>query len=52
MTLAELLRDVPVREVRGDRNVEITTVTPDSRLVTKGSLFVAIRVASALMAIS
>ncbi len=42
MTLAELLRDVPVRELRGDRNVEITTVTPDSRLVAKGSLFVAI----------
>jgi UDP-N-acetylmuramoyl-L-alanyl-D-glutamate--2,6-diaminopimelate ligase len=42
MTLAELLRDVPVREVRGDRNVEVTSVTPDSRLVTQGALFVAI----------
>ena len=42
MTLAELLRDVAVREVRGDQNVEVTSVTPDSRLVTKGALFVAI----------
>jgi UDP-N-acetylmuramoyl-L-alanyl-D-glutamate--2,6-diaminopimelate ligase len=42
MTLAELLRDVPVREVRGDRNVEVTSVTPDSRMVTPGALFVAI----------
>ncbi|HEX6083958.1 MAG TPA: UDP-N-acetylmuramoyl-L-alanyl-D-glutamate--2,6-diaminopimelate ligase [Thermoanaerobaculia bacterium] len=42
MTLTELLRDVPVREVRGDRNVDVTSVTPDSRLVTEGALFVAI----------
>ena len=42
MTLAELLKDVPVREVRGDRATGITSVTPDSRMVTKGALFVAI----------
>ena len=42
MTLAELLKDVPVREVQGDPNADITAVTPDSRLVTPGSLFVAI----------
>jgi UDP-N-acetylmuramoyl-L-alanyl-D-glutamate--2,6-diaminopimelate ligase len=42
MKLAELLRDVPVREVHGDADVEITSVTPDSRLVTKGALFVAV----------
>jgi UDP-N-acetylmuramoyl-L-alanyl-D-glutamate--2,6-diaminopimelate ligase len=42
MKLAELLRDVPVRELRGDANAEITSVTPDSRLVTEGALFVAI----------
>ena len=42
MKLADLLRDVPVRELRGDANAEITSVTPDSRLVTKGALFVAI----------
>ena len=42
MTLAELLQDVPVREVHGDRNVEVTSVTPDSRLVVPGALFVAI----------
>ena len=42
MKLADLLRDVPVRETHGDTNVDITSVTPDSRLVTKGALFVAI----------
>jgi UDP-N-acetylmuramoyl-L-alanyl-D-glutamate--2,6-diaminopimelate ligase len=42
MKLQELLRDVPVREVTGDTNVEITLVTPDSRLVRKDALFVAI----------
>ena len=42
MKLADLLRDVPVRELRGDASVDITSVTPDSRLVTKGALFVAI----------
>ncbi|HEX8153798.1 MAG TPA: UDP-N-acetylmuramoyl-L-alanyl-D-glutamate--2,6-diaminopimelate ligase [Thermoanaerobaculia bacterium] len=42
MKLRELLRDVPVREIRGDQDVEITSVTPDSRMVRAGSLFVAI----------
>ena len=42
MKLAELLRDVPVREVRGNADADITSVTPDSRLVTPGALFVAI----------
>ena len=42
MKLRELLRDVPVREQRGDLDTEISGVTPDSRLVKKGWLFVAI----------
>lgn len=42
MKLADLLRDVPVRELRGETDVDITNVTPDSRLVTDGALFVAI----------
>ena len=42
MTLAELLKDVPVRELRSDANADITSVTPDSRMVTPGALFVAI----------
>jgi UDP-N-acetylmuramoyl-L-alanyl-D-glutamate--2,6-diaminopimelate ligase len=42
MKLSELLRDVPVREVHGATDIEITSVTPDSRLVSKGALFVAI----------
>src|SRR5215212_2642915 len=42
MKLRDLLRDVPVREMRGDLDTEITLVTPDSRLVRDGALFVAI----------
>ena len=42
MKLSELLRGVNVRETHGDTSVDITLVTPDSRLVTKGALFVAI----------
>src|SRR5688572_18492252 len=42
MKLADLLRDVPVREVHGNTSIDIASVTPDSRLVSKGALFVAI----------
>ena len=42
MKLRELLRDVAVRTARGDLDTEITSVTPDSRLVKPGALFVAI----------
>ena len=42
MKLRELLRDVPVRDLRGDLDIEIGGVTPDSRFVKKGWLFVAI----------
>ncbi len=42
MKLADLLRDVPVRHVHGDTSIDITSVTPDSRLVSEGALFVAI----------
>jgi UDP-N-acetylmuramoyl-L-alanyl-D-glutamate--2,6-diaminopimelate ligase len=42
MKLSDLLRDVPVRELRGADDPDITGVTPDSRMVTKGALFVAI----------
>ena len=42
MKLADLLRDVPVVSSSGDLSVEISAVTADSRLVRKGSLFVAI----------
>jgi UDP-N-acetylmuramoyl-L-alanyl-D-glutamate--2,6-diaminopimelate ligase len=41
MRLSELLRDVDVRAFKGE-DVEITSVTPDSRLVREGALFVAI----------
>ncbi len=42
MKLRELLRDVPVRDLREDLETEISGVTPDSRLVKPGWLFVAI----------
>ncbi len=42
MKLRDLLRDVPLRSTRGDLDTEVSGVTPDSRLVKKGSLFVAI----------
>jgi UDP-N-acetylmuramoyl-L-alanyl-D-glutamate--2,6-diaminopimelate ligase len=42
MKLRELLRDVPVREVRADLDTDVTAVTADSRLVKPGALFVAI----------
>ena len=42
MKLADLLRDVPVVSVSGSTDVEVTGVTADSRLVRKGSVFVAI----------
>jgi UDP-N-acetylmuramoyl-L-alanyl-D-glutamate--2,6-diaminopimelate ligase len=42
MKLRQLLEGVPVRAIHGDADVEIAQVTADSRLVTKGALFVAI----------
>jgi UDP-N-acetylmuramoyl-L-alanyl-D-glutamate--2,6-diaminopimelate ligase len=42
MKLRELLRDVPVRSSRGDLDIEIASVTADSRLASAGSLFVAV----------
>lgn len=42
MRLGDLLRDVPVREVHGPTDIDITSVTPDSRLAAPRALFVAI----------
>jgi len=42
MKLRDLFRDVPLRSTRNDLDTEVTSVTPDSRLVKKGALFVAI----------
>ncbi len=42
MRLSDLLRDVPVRRLDADPGLEITAITPDSRLVERGALFVAI----------
>jgi UDP-N-acetylmuramoyl-L-alanyl-D-glutamate--2,6-diaminopimelate ligase len=43
MKLRELLRDVTVKESRANLDVEITSITADSRLVVPGALFVAVR---------
>jgi UDP-N-acetylmuramoyl-L-alanyl-D-glutamate--2,6-diaminopimelate ligase len=42
MKLSALLQNVPVRELHGNADIDITSVTPDSRMVSEGSLFVAI----------
>ena len=42
MKLADLFRDVPVVSSSGSMDVDVTGVTADSRLVRKGSVFVAI----------
>lgn len=42
MKLRELLRGVDVRSSTGDLDVDVTSVTPDSRLVKPGAVFVAI----------
>jgi UDP-N-acetylmuramoyl-L-alanyl-D-glutamate--2,6-diaminopimelate ligase len=43
MKLWQLLSAVEVVEIRGDADAEVSAVTADSRLVTPGALFVAIR---------
>ena len=43
MRLADLLADLPVAVVEGEPSVEITGVAYDSREVTPGALFVALR---------
>ncbi|MBM3127785.1 MAG: UDP-N-acetylmuramoyl-L-alanyl-D-glutamate--2,6-diaminopimelate ligase [Chloroflexi bacterium] len=42
MNLPSLLRALPAYEIHNERNVEITRITPDSRQVIPGALFVAI----------
>ena len=42
MRLREILRDVPAQLVAGSDDVEIASIASDSRLVSKGALFVAI----------
>jgi len=42
MKLRDLLRDVPVRALHGSDEVDVSSVTADSRLVKPGALFVAI----------
>jgi UDP-N-acetylmuramoyl-L-alanyl-D-glutamate--2,6-diaminopimelate ligase len=43
MNLSSLLRALPAYEIENERDVEITRVVADSRQVTPGALFVAIR---------
>ena len=41
--LSELLKDIDVLEVKGDKEIEIANVLSDSRKAGEGSLFVAVR---------
>jgi len=43
LKIKEILEELPYREVKGAADPEITTVTHDSRQVTPGSLFVAVK---------
>ncbi len=43
MKLQDLLKGVPTLEIKGDGNVEVTGVNIDSRKVTDGNMFVAVR---------
>ena len=43
MKLKEVLRDIPVLELRASPELEITDVCYDSRKVGPGALFVAVR---------
>ena len=43
MKLKALLAELPVEEFRGDAEVEITSVEYDSRRVSPGTLFIALR---------
>lgn len=39
MKLAELIKDIPVKKVMGDTDIDITGLTKDSRAVKEGSIF-------------
>jgi len=43
MKLGEIIRGVPYSEVSGDINVEIKSVEYDSRKVSEGALFFAVK---------
>ena len=43
MNLQTLLSSIEVLEIKGDTGVDITGIESDSRKITKGSLFVAVR---------
>lgn len=41
MKLKKLLKDIPIREVKGSAEIEITGICSNSKLVSPGSLFIA-----------
>ena len=43
MKLRELIQDIEAVEIRGSQDIDITAVTGDSREVTPGALFIAVR---------
>ena len=43
MKLKELIQDIDAVEIRGAQDIDITAITSDSRSVTPGSLFIAVK---------
>ena len=43
MKLRELIQDIEAVEIRGSQDIDVTAVTGDSREVTPGALFIAVR---------
>ena len=43
MKLKELIQDIGAVEIHGPQDIEITAITGDSREVTPGALFIAVR---------
>ena len=43
MKLKELIQDIEAVEIRGSLDIDVTAITGDSREVTPGALFIAVR---------
>ena len=43
MKLKELIQDISAVEIRGTQDIDVTAITGDSREVTPGALFIAVR---------
>ncbi len=43
MKLQDLLKDIDIVEIKGDQNIEVTSISTDSRNAAEGSAFIAIK---------